>query len=69
MGTMGDSITLNDSTANAIAQLFRNRQYLPIYPFKTILQCLLRDEGSEGLNLCVSIKYRNDNLINRFDVT
>jgi hypothetical protein len=41
---------INDSITTALLQLFRNKSYLPLHPFKLLLQSLLRDEASAGLS-------------------
>lgn len=36
------------STTKAVSQLFKRKLYLPVYPFKLIIQSLLHDEVESG---------------------
>lgn len=40
--------SVNDAVTGALLQVFKNKLYVPLYPFKTIVQYLLREEASEG---------------------
>jgi hypothetical protein len=43
---------VNDAITGALLQLFKNKHYVPLYPFKPIVQYLLREEASESEFSC-----------------